>query len=458
MKEFLVLAGAGILTLIADILDLRKLVFPIALLGLATAISVSVYDWNHVENVFGMAVMNNYALAFNIVLCAISLLWLVMSEAFFAENEKSVTDKYGLVFFSLVGALSMVSYTHMSMLFIGIEILSISMYVLAGSDKANISSNESAFKYFLMGAFASGFLLFGITLIYGVTGSFDLVTIAERIKLAPTQSMLTIGVIFLLVGMGFKVGAAPFHFWAPDVYSGAPTPITAFMATIVKTAAFAAFYRLFIEIFPDLRSVWADLICMMIVLTLLIGNVAAVMQTNVKRILAYSSISHAGYMLLTLLATDRFTTTGALLLYTTVYSIATILAFTVLMVVEKTKGNLELRAFNGLGKTQPILAAAMAFAMLSMAGIPPLAGFMAKYSVFAAAIKEGYVGVVIFAISMSLVSVYYYLKIITAMFFEMPDDSEAVAKANGLQQLIVVLTCSLLLLFGLLPSLITNLF
>jgi NADH-quinone oxidoreductase subunit N len=458
MKEFLVLAGAGILTLIADILDLRKLVFPIALLGLATAISVSVYDWNHVENVFGMAMMNNYALAFNIVLCAISLLWLVMSEAFFAENEKSVTDKYGLVFFSLVGALSMVSYTHMSMLFIGIEILSISMYVLAGSDKANISSNESAFKYFLMGAFASGFLLFGITLIYGVTGSFDLVTIAERIKLAPTQSMLTIGVIFLLVGMGFKVGAAPFHFWAPDVYSGAPTPITAFMATIVKTAAFAAFYRLFTEIFPDLRSVWADLICMMIVLTLLIGNVAAVMQTNVKRILAYSSISHAGYMLLTLLATDRFTTTGALLLYTTVYSVATILAFTVLMVVEKTKGNLELRAFNGLGKTQPILAAAMAFAMLSMAGIPPLAGFMAKYSVFAAAIKDGYVGVVIFAISMSLVSVYYYLKIITAMFFEMPDDSEVVAKANGLQQLIVVLTCSLLLLFGLLPSLITNLF
>ncbi len=439
--------------MLADMFNLRKLVFPLALFGLAMTISWSIFDWGFNQRVFNMMQMDNYALAFTIAMSGVTVLWFIMSEEYFSKM-KAVTDRYSLVFFALTGGLVMVSYTNMVMLFLGIEILSVSLYVLAGSNKNDLASNESAFKYFLMGAFASGFLLFGIAMIYGVTGSFNLLDIRSALGKVTETPILAVGIIMLTIGMGFKIGAAPFHFWTPDVYQGAPTPITAFMSTVVKTAAVAAMYRLFMTCFPSNTDIWVDVFAAMIVLTLLIGNVVAVMQHDAKRLLAFSSISHAGYMLIAIFCADG-ESDNSLLFYTVAYSLGSIAAFMVLYLVEKTKGSVHISAFNGLGKSSPLLAVAMTMALLSMAGIPPLAGFMAKYYIFVNAISDGYLSIVLFAIAMSLVGVYYYFKLIIAMFFH--EDTEGdVVKADSLQTLLIVIVIVGLLLLGILPQLVYN--
>ena len=453
MKELLTLSLTGVFTMLADMFNLRKLVFPLALFGLAMTISWSVFDWDYNQNIYNMMQMDTYALAFTIVMCCTALMWFMMSDDFFSKIAVT-TDRFALVFFTLVGALVMVSYTNLVMLFIGVEILSVSMYVLAGSSKNDISSSESAFKYFLMGAFASGFLLFGIALMYGMSGSFDLMQIRSVITKGGNESMLLVGVIMLLIGLGFKISAAPFHFWAPDVYEGAPTPITAFMATIVKTAAMAALYKLFSVCFSIVGSVWTDILAAMIVLTLLIGNVAAVAQSNVKRMLAFSSISHAGYMLMAVLCVNG-ESDNSILFYATSYSAATIVAFMVLYIVSENKGSMNIAAFNGLGKSNPLLAVGLTIALLSMAGIPPLSGFMAKYFLFANAIDSGYLWLVLFAIAMSLVGVYYYFKLIIAMFFEENTEGSSVT-ANPLQTLLIGLGCGIMLVLGLFPQLVYN--
>lgn len=455
MKELLTLSLTGVFVMLSDMFNLRKLVFPLVLLGLAMSISWSIFDWGYNQGVFRMMQIDNYALAFNVVMCSTALLWMVMSEDFFSKLPVS-TDRYALVLFAMVGALVMVSYTNMVMLFLGVEILSVSMYVLAGSNKNDLSSNEAAFKYFLMGSFASGFLLFGIALIYGMSGSFDLLQIRATIgKLNDMHnSLLVVGIIMILIGLAFKVSAAPFHFWAPDVYQGSPTPITAFMATIVKTAAFAAMFRLFMTSFLQNTDVWADIVAGMIVLTLFIGNIVAVMQRDAKRMLAFSSISHAGYMLIAVLCLNG-ESDNSILFYTAAYSVATILGFMIIYIVSEVTGSTEIRAFNGLAKKNPNLAAAMTVGLLSMAGIPPFAGFMAKYYIFANAISQGFLGLVIFAIVMSLVGVYYYFKIIIAMYFHDAHD-EATFKPNSLQNLLILICSALLLLLGILPQLVYN--
>ena len=458
MKELLTLSLTGVFTMLADMFNLRKLVFPLALFGLAMTISWSVFDWDFNQRIYGMMQVDNYALAFTIVMCSTAIMWFMMSEDFFSKIVVT-TDRFALVFFALTGALVMVSYTNLVMLFIGVEILSVSMYVLAGSSKDDISSSESAFKYFLMGAFASGFLLFGIALMYGVAGSFDLMQIRAVIGKGGNESMVLVGIIMLLIGLGFKVSAAPFHFWAPDVYQGAPTPITAFMATIVKTAAMAALFKVFLVCFPSVTDMWRDILAGMIVLTLLIGNVTAVAQTDAKRMLAFSSISHAGYMLIAVLCTNG-ESDNSILFYSASYSVATIVAFMVLYLVSEKTGSMNISSFNGLGKTSPLLAVSMTISLLSMAGIPPLSGFMAKYFIFANAIGDGYLWLVLFAIAMSLVGVYYYFKIIIAMYFSenviaRNEATEGVTiNPNPLQTLLIVLGCGLMLVLGLFPQLV----
>jgi NADH-quinone oxidoreductase subunit N len=451
MKELLTLSLTGIFVMLSDMFNLRKLVFPLVLLGLATTISWCIFDWGYNQMIFRMMQIDNYALAFTVVMCSTALLWLVMSEDYFSKMAVS-TDRYALILFAMVGALVMVSYTNMVMLFLGVEILSVSMYVLAGSNKTDLSSNEAALKYFLMGAFASGFLLFGIALIYGMSGSFDLLQIRSAIGKVTeaNNSLLSVGILMILIGLGFKISAAPFHFWAPDVYQGSPTPITAFMATIVKTAAFGSLYRLFITCFPANTNVWSDIVAGMLVLTLLMGNVVAVMQRDAKRMLAFSSISHAGYMLFAVLCLNT-DSDNSILFYTAAYSIATILAFTIIYIVSEKTSSTEIRAFNGLAKKNPNMAAAMTISLLSMAGIPPLAGFMAKYYIFANAISEGYLYLVLFAIVMSLVGVYYYFKIIIAMYFH-ENTEGGDFKANPLQNILILICSALLLLLGILPQ------
>ena len=451
MKELLTLSLTGVFTMLADMFNLRKLVFPLALFGLAMTISWSIFDWDFNQNIYGMMQIDNYALGFMIVMCCTALMWFMMSDDFFSKITIT-TDRFALVFFSLTGALVMVSYTNLVMLFIGVEILSVSMYVLAGSSKDDIKSSESAFKYFLMGAFASGFLLFGIALMYGVSGSFDIMRIREVVMKGSENSMVLVGIIMLLIGMGFKVSAAPFHFWAPDVYEGAPTPVTVFMATIVKTAAIAALFRLFFVCFSTVGGMWQDIMAGMIVLTLLIGNVAAVAQNSAKRMLAFSSISHAGYMLMAVLCANG-DSDNSILFYAASYSVATIVAFMVIYLVSESTGSMNISAFDGLGKSSPILAVGLTVSLLSMAGIPPLSGFMAKYFLFANAISNGYLWLVLFAIAMSLVGVYYYFKLIIALYFHDNTEGSSV-KADALQTLLIVLGCGILLVLGVFPQLV----
>jgi NADH-quinone oxidoreductase subunit N len=461
LKELLLLIALGVIALLSEIFNFRKLLFPVVLLGLAGVIVCAVIDWapKDTDRFFfsRMLNVNDYSLAFTVVIAAVSVFWFLMSEKYFTD-ETNVTDHYALVLFALVGAFLLVSYSNMTMLFLGIETLSIPMYVLVGSKKNDLASNESAFKYFLMGAFASGFLLFGITLIYGVTGSFDLYQIAAFVSKnhGAVPTLFYAGGLLLLVGMSFKVSAAPFHFWAPDVYQGAPTLITAFMATIVKTAAFGAFFRLFWVAFNQAGAEWSHIMWVMAVATLLIGNITAVFQTSVKRMLAYSSIAHAGFMFIAILVMNK-NSASAILYYAVAYSLSSLTAFLVLyLVMQNRAGDDSIDSFNGLVRKKPFLAGSMTIALLSLSGIPPLAGFFAKYFIFIQAIGQGYYWLVGFAILGSLIGVYYYFKIIIAMFFRAPKDESPFQVPADQNALLFVLSL-LIILLGILPEVITRL-
>jgi NADH-quinone oxidoreductase subunit N len=441
MKALILLSSLGVITLLAEIFSFKKLLYPLVLIGLIGTLIVNLFD--------------HYAVAFTSVILIIAVLWFMMSQRFFKE-ETSLTDHFSLILFALAGTVVMVSYTNMTMLFLGIEILSISMYVLAGSKKDDLGSNESAFKYLIMGAFATGFLLFGIALIYGSTGSFDLIEIKNFVasNAGNIPSIFYVGVLLMLIGLSFKVSAAPFHFWAPDVYQGAPTVITAFMATIVKTAAFAAFLRLFATSFVGVSGTWTTIVLVIAALTLLIGNITAVLQTSTKRMLAYSSIAHAGYMLLALLALNGFSS-SSVLFYALAYSIGSIGTFCVLNIITNAKASDGIESFNGLVKTNPLLAFVMAVALLSLAGIPPTAGFFAKYYIFTTAFESGFTGIVLIAIIASLIGVYYYFKIIIAMFFK--ESNGEVVPVETSQKVLLILVAIGIIVLGLFPDFIIRL-
>lgn len=450
MKALILLSSLGVITLLAEIFSFKKVLYPAVLLGLIAIIIVNALDWNTNLPYFGMMRYDNYAVAFTEVILIVAFLWLLMAKDFFKE-ESNQTDHYALAIFALTGAVIMVSYTNMTMLFLGIEILSIPMYILAGSKKEDPLSNESAFKYLIMGAFATGFLLFGIVLIYGATGSFDLNEIAAAVvnTATPVPSFFYVGVLLMLIGLSFKVSAAPFHFWAPDVYQGAPTVVTAFMSTIVKTAAFAAFLRLFSTSFAAVGDSWHNILWIIAALTLLVGNITAVLQTSTKRMLAYSSVAHAGYMLLGLLAGNSFSN-SAILTYAAAYSIASIATFCIIGILSDAKGTDGIDSFNGLGKSNPFLAAVMTLALLSLAGIPPTAGFFAKYYIFTSSFVAGNVGLVFIAIIASLIGVYYYFRIIIAMYFKEGSKEKIHLQANHRILLIIVAIVTIAL--GLFPD------
>jgi NADH-quinone oxidoreductase subunit N len=455
MKALILLSSLGVIALLGEIFSFKKLLYPIVLLGLIIAFILNAFDWDTNSLYFNMVQFDNYAIAFTGVIIVIAFLWFLMAEGFF-KDESNQTDHFALVLFALVGAVIMVSYTNMTMLFLGIEILSIPMYILAGSKKEDLSSNEAAFKYLIMGAFATGFLLFGIALIYGATGSFDLNEIATAVSVnaGTLSSIFYVGVLLMLVGMAFKVSAAPFHFWAPDVYQGAPTVITAFMATIVKTAAFAAFLRLFGGTFMSSGGTWMNVVWVMAAMTLLVGNITAVVQTSTKRMLAYSSVAHAGYMLLALLAGNAYSN-SAILYYTAAYSIGSIATFCIANILSNAKGTDGVDSFNGLAKTNPLLAFVMTVALLSLAGIPPTAGFFAKYYIFTSAFMAGNPGLVAIAIIASLIGVYYYFRLIIAMYFRESTDPEVAVDVN--HKLLLIFVAVAIIAMGILPDCIIRL-
>src|SRR5690606_23128476 len=413
-----ILSGLGIFSLIAEIANLKRWLLPIAAIGLLSAAGVAVTEWNTSQAYFHeMLRFDNQALAFSIIIALAGLLWFLMSAQYVRERT-DISDYTALVMFSLAGAVFMVSYYNMVMLFLGIEILSVSLYVLAGSRLRDILSSEAAIKYLIMGSFATGFLLRGIALVYGSTGSFHLDGIGEAMASGggrfPVYAYA--GILLMVVGLAFKLSAVPLHFWAADGYQGSPLGVTGLMLTVVEAAAIGAFYRLFSLPFSDVSSQWLDVVQWITIITLIVGNTTAVMQQNVKRIFAYSGIAHAGYLLIAVVApgSNGASTIGY---YVAAYVVATLAAFSVLQSVSDDDNPAEIGTFNGLGSRNPFLAFVMTVSLLSLAGIPPLAGFFGKYLVFVGAIGEGYIGLVLIAVAASLVGVYYYFQIIIAMYF-----------------------------------------
>lgn len=440
MTALLVLFATAIVVLFAGLSSNRKTLQPIALVGCLLALGGVVAGpppgWNDMYP--AMFHFDAFALAFSGVAILATTLIIGLSGWGFRNLNDTLGDNYGLILFSLTGALVMFSFTNLTMLFIGIEILSIPLYVLAGSRRDDLAGNEAALKYFLMGAFATGIMLFGMALVYGATASFDLQNIARAIAAGTlSPGMLNVGILLIIIGLSFKVSAVPFHFWAPDVYQGSPNLVTAFMATVVKTAGFAAFYRLFSMAFPGAESFWSVPVAVVAGLTMTVANLTAIFQTDFKRMMAYSSISHAGYLLLAILAIGSEGGDRAMLFYTLTYSLATVCAFGAYMVVAEQNGDGSFSAFNGLSKKQPLLAAVLAISMLSLAGIPPTAGFFGKYFLFTAAFAK-YPWLVVLAVINSAISIYYYFKIIIAMYFTREENDYSANVPAGVRWAVLI--------------------
>jgi NADH-quinone oxidoreductase subunit N len=467
MKALCIISGLGVLAMMAEIFKFKRILYALVLIGLLGAYVANFIEWGQLSEAgtasfldraamkfSNMIRFDGMALAFTGVILITAFFWFIMSTDYF-NNESSQVDHFSLVLFSLVGALMLTAFTNMTTLFLGIEILSIPLYVLAASRKADVRSNEAGFKYLIMGSMASAFLLFGIALIYGATGSFDLLQIRAAVSAGNMPVFFYAGVILILAAMCFKVSAAPFHFWAPDVYEGSPMVITALMSTIVKTAAFAAFMRLFLYSFSGAIETWGWVLGAVIALSLLISNITAASQSNVKRMLAYSSISHAAFMLMAILANaPGLTSVKVILYYSLAYSIGSIGSFTVLYYVSK-KGDESFEAFNGLAKRNPMMALGMLVAMLSLAGIPVTAGFFAKYYVFTALIATPYKWLLILAVLTSCVGVYYYFKVIIAMYFKKSQSEEPIPFELS-HALLLGITTVITLALGLMPDLIVK--
>ncbi|HWA35915.1 MAG TPA: NADH-quinone oxidoreductase subunit N [Cyclobacteriaceae bacterium] len=449
MNALYIVCGLGFLSLVAEITNLKRGLIWVIALGLAGSVVWLSDAWGmNLAYFHDMLVFDNFAIAFTSLIIVVSIFWFWMAKDYFI-GQSHETDRSALVLFALTGAIIMTSFGNMAMLFLGIEILSISLYVLAGSNKESLYSNEAAFKYFLMGSFATGFLLMGIALVYGATGSFHISKIHEFVALnsADLPGFFYAGVIMMMIGLAFKISAVPFHFWAPDVYDGSPVTITAFMATIVKVAAVAAFWRIFASTFAGIGETWTTTLQVIMILTLVIPNVTAVFQSNVKRMLAYSSVGNVGYILLAFVANGA-QSAGTIFYYLASYALTTIAAFTILYEVEKAR---QPNGFEGLYRQSPILATCMTVCMLSLAGIPPLAGFFAKYMVFSLALSNGYTGSVIIAVVTSLVGVFYYFRVIIAMYKSLPGNANTIHPTTGSVILVTLLSIFILAL-GLFPD------
>ncbi|QNF33419.1 NADH-quinone oxidoreductase subunit N [Adhaeribacter swui] len=458
MNSIILLTTFGILNLFVGFRKSNKLVLPLVFLFLVVVLLANFYDWNNTQTYFEqMLTVDNFAVAFTAVVVLTTILVVPFAKRYADEQNESLAEFFSILLFSLVGAIMMVAYENLIMLFVGIEILSISMYVLAGSDKKNLKSNEAGLKYFLMGSFASGILLFGIVLIYGATGTF---AIAEINSVATTGSadaltspLLAMGLLFTLIGISFKLSAAPFHFWTPDVYEGTPTLFTAFMSTVVKTAGFGGFYKLMSVSFAGAYDIWFPTLVAMTVITLAIGNIGAVAQNSFKRMMAYSSISHAGYLMIALLSfNDR--SENAIFFYSLAYSVATVAAFGILKIVSDQRDDISYNAFNGLGRTNPLLAAVMTISMCSLAGIPLTGGFFGKLFIFSAALEQNILWLIIVAIIMSMVGIYYYFRVVIAMYMREPSGDRLKVDSSASFALIFIAVLTLIL--GIFPGLFSD--
>jgi NADH-quinone oxidoreductase subunit N len=443
MNTLISISILGVLTMFTGIFNKKQWVLPVFLTGLAISAGITIFSLNCTQLYYhDMMQVTPASNAFALLIIIITIIIGVISRFYYRDVKKPLEDEHAVLLFSLAGALVMLSYNHLIMLFLGIEILSVSLYILAGSKKISFFSNEAAMKYFIMGAFSTGFFLFGMALTYGASATMYLPQLQAFLSnpgaLTP---MMKMGFILMLVGLGFKVAAVPFHFWVPDVYHGSPTIITAYMATVSKIASFYALYKL-LSVFAPVSDFWAPIVAILATVSILLGNITAIYQQRVKRMLAYSSISHTGYMLMLLVVLNAHTP-AILFYYSAAYAVATLAAFAILIPVRENSANGTFDAFNGLARENKLMAFTIALSMLSLTGIPPLAGFFAKYFVFLDVIGNGYTWLVLIAIFGSMISIYYYFRLLQAAFFR---SGEIPALNTGIEYkiLLAVLSVSLL--------------
>ena len=428
----------------------------ISFLGIVvTAVLVGAGWGSHIESFGGSVVLDNFATFFKMIFLVAAGLTVLISDRYMEREGCNQGELYPLILFSVVGMMLMASGTDLMTIFLGLEVMSVSLYVLVGFNRANKKSNEAGLKYFLLGAFSTGFLLYGMALIYGATGTTRLYKIAAilgQMTLPSANIMLVAGMLLMMTGFAFKIAAAPFHMWTPDVYEGAPTPMTAFMSAGPKAAGFAALLRLFLFALPTLQVEWSQVLWVLAVLTMTVGNITALRQDNIKRVLAYSSIAHAGYALVGF-AAGNGTGTAGILFYMLSYAFMNIGAFAIVILVSKkgeTNGNVS--DFAGLGFKRPLLALVMTLFLFSLAGVPPAAGFIGKFYLFSGAIQKGYIWLAVIGVLNSAASVYYYLRIMVYMYFKESTEDFEWIQVTAPVTLALIIAAAGTLIPGIVPS------
>jgi NADH-quinone oxidoreductase subunit N len=421
IMPILIVTLTAIVTLVAEAFRPKDEQVPLGglgVIGLVGAGLASYFLWNHDAIGFGVVRADNFSLFVNITLVGIGLLTILFSGDVIEREELPAGEYYTLVLFSIAGMMLMAAAIDLLVIFLALEILSLGVYVLTAIRRSSLAGAEGAFKYFLLGAFSSAFFLYGVAMTYAVAGStrLDRITAVVASQSSDPSLLLLVALGLLLVGFGFKVSAVPFHMWTPDAYQGAPTIVTGFMSTAVKAAAFAAFLRVFLATFDSLHAIWAPLLGAIAIATMIVGTVVGVAQTNVKRMLAYSSIAHAGYLLVGIIAANSIGK-AAVLFYLLTYAVTNLGAFAVIaLLASKPYEHDEVRDFSGLWQSRPGMAALMTVFLLSLGGFPPTAGFIGKWYIFSAAVQEGHYWLAIIGMLTSVVSVFYYLRIIVMMY------------------------------------------
>lgn len=457
-SPFLLVTLTSLIALVVEAVRKNTLaVYFISLVGLLTALVATVLTFdNGASSFYGMMQTGGYANYFAAIILVSAGMTTVLSRQYMEQQHAHRSEFYLLILFATAGMILMASAADLVMIFLGIELMSISLYVLAGFMRTKITANEAALKYFLLGAFATGFLLYGIALVYGTAGTTNLPAIAAKFDALRNNILFLIGVAMLIVAFSFKVAAVPFHMWAPDVYEGSPTTITAFMSTGAKAAAFAVFVSVFVRTFEFSGGKVNEAIAYISAASMILGNIVAIAQTNLKRMLAYSSIAHAGYMLAGVAAANQEGQIG-ILFYLAAYTLMNLGAFGVISMVEREGDkNLSFEDYAGLSTARPFVAALMAVFMFSLAGIPPFAGFFGKYYVFLAAIKANMTWLAVVGVLTSVVSVYYYLRVVVYMYFR--DGSADLSATPSVPALAVMSLAAIIILqLGIYPSFVVDL-
>ncbi len=448
---------AGLFALLAEAFRAKGERMPIgglAVIGLVGAGVASVLLWDRNATSFGVVTADNFALFVNLVLVVVGLLTVLFSSQTLERDGLPVGEYYALVLFAIVGMMLMAQATDLLLIFLALETMSIAVYVLTGLRRDQPNAIEAAFKYFLLGAFASSFFLYGIAFIYGVTGTTHLEQAGAAIAAQSMSSspMLLLAVGLLVVGFGFKIAAVPFHMWSPDAYEGAPAVVTGFMSTGVKAAALAAFARVFLSALAPLVADWTPVLWAIAAATMVVGTVVGVSQTSLKRMLAYSSIAHGGYLLVAIIAANDLGK-ASMLFYLAAYAITNLGAFGVIALLgSREHANDDLRDYAGLAHSHPALALLMTVFLLSLGGFPPTAGFIAKWYTFSAAVSAGYYGLAIIGMLSSVVSVYFYLRIVVMMYMSDRDARPVPPPISGLAMAGLVASVLAVLYLGVLPA------